>query len=120
VENGYFQREVADAAYKFQKSVEQGDTIVVGVNKYGSDRTDVPAVLKVDPQMEKKQVARVQNLRKKRNAKKHQEALELLRTAVRTNLNIVEPVIAAVENFATVGEISDVFRKEWKEFHEKL
>lgn len=117
VENGYFQRAISDAAYKFQKSVERGDTIVVGVNKFASEKAGAPSVLKVDPQIEKEQVERVKKLRKSRNNKKHCEAVELLQNAIKKNENIVEPVITAVENYATVGEISEVFRNEWKEYH---
>ncbi len=120
VESGYFQERIADAAYQFQKSVEQDDTIVVGVNKFTSARAGIPQVLKVDPKTEKKQVAQVQKLRKNRDSKKHSEAMARLRSAIKQNENIVEPVIDAVENFATVGEITDVFRSEWKEYHAKV
>jgi len=120
VENGYFQKAITDAAYKFQKSIEQGDTIVVGVNKFTSEKTEIPQVLKVDPKTEKKQVAKVQKLRKTRDSIKHKEAMARLQNVVKKNENIVEPVINAVENYATVGEIADLFRSEWKEYHAKL
>ena len=120
VENGYFQKEITEAAYQFQKSIEQGDTIVVGVNKFTSERTEIPQVLKVDPKTEYKQVEKVKKLRKARDQKKHQAAIENLQSAVKKNENIIEPVINAVENYATVGEIADVFRSEWKEYHAKL
>lgn len=120
VENGYFQRETSDAAYKFQKSVEHGDTIVVGVNRFSSDRAGIPSVLKVDPHMEKKQVEKVLKFKNSRDKKKHQAAMEELKIAVKNKANIMEPVIIAVENYATVGEIADVFRSEWKEYHEKI
>jgi len=120
VENGYFQREITDAAYKFQKSIEQGENIVVGVNKFTSERSEIPAVLKVDPNIEKKQVEKVQKLRKSRDKKKHQSAIDDLENAARKNESVVEPVINAVDSFATVGEIADVFRNEWKEYHAKL
>lgn len=120
VESGYFQQKITDAAYKFQKSVERGESIVVGVNKFESDKQEIPTVLKVDPAIEKRQVERVQKLRKSRDQKKHADAMEQLKKAVHNNDNIVKPVINAVENYATVGEISDLFRSEWKEYHEKI
>ncbi len=120
VESGYFQERIADAAYQFQKSVEQGATIVVGVNEFKSESSGAQSVLKVDSRIEKKQVERVQKLRKTRDPQKHLDAIENLRSAARKNANIVEPVISAVENYATVGEIADVFRSEWKEYHAKL
>ncbi|MGH8014630.1 MAG: methylmalonyl-CoA mutase family protein, partial [Candidatus Zixiibacteriota bacterium] len=120
VESGYFQREITEAAYKFQKSVERGENTVVGVNKFMSDRSEIPALLKVDPQIEKKQVEKVKKLRKSRDKKKHRSAINDLKGAVRRNKNIFEPVINAVENYATVGEIADLFRSEWKEYHEKM
>lgn len=120
VESGYFQKEITEAAYKFQKSIEQGEYIVVGVNKFTSERTEIPAVLKVDPKIEKKQVEKVQKLRKSRDQAKHAAAVERLTSAVKSGENIVEPVINAVENKATIGEIADVFRSQWKEYHAKL
>jgi len=120
VENGYFQEKISDAAYKFQKSVEQGETVVVGMNRFTSEKSGIPAVLKVDPKMEKRQVERVQKLRKTRDKNKHQKAIDGLNNAIRNNENIVGPVIGAVENYATVGEISDVFRNAWKEYREKF
>ena len=120
VESGYFQKEITDAAYKFQKGIEQGENIVVGVNKFKSDKSVVPALLKVDPRIEKNQVEKVKALRKKRDKKKFESAIDELKSAVKNNENIVEPVINAVENYVTVGEIADVFRSEWKEYHEKM
>ncbi len=120
VESGYFQERIGEAAYQFQKRIEHGDTIVVGVNKFTSDKAEMPLLLKVDPNIEKKQVAKVQLLRKTRDQKKHKDAIENLRNAAKKNENIVEPVIYAVENYATVGEIADVFRSEWKEYHAKV
>ena len=120
VESCYFQERIGDAAYLFQKSIEHGDTIVVGVNKFTSEKTEMPSVLKVDPQIEKKQVEKVRQLRKTRDQNKQRAAMENLRNAVTNNENIVGPVINAVENYATVGEIADVFRSEWKEYHAKI
>jgi methylmalonyl-CoA mutase N-terminal domain/subunit len=119
VEIGYFQRSITDSAYKFQKGVEQGEAIVVGMNKFTSDRTGVPALLKVDPEIEKKQVYKVQKLKLTRDNMKHKLALDELKAAVKQGSNVVEPVITAVENYATVGEITDIFRLEWKEYHER-
>ncbi len=78
----------------------------------------MPTVLKVDPELEKKQIARLAKMRAGRDDAKVKSALDRLRTAAQSEENIVRPVIAAVEKYATVGEISDVFREVWGEYHE--
>jgi methylmalonyl-CoA mutase N-terminal domain/subunit len=120
VENGYFQEKISDAAYKFQKSVEEGKTVVVGVNKFKAGSEQVQTVLKVDPNLEKQQIDKLQKLKGSRNAKAHENSMNELRQAAGEGQNIVEPVLNAVENFATLGEISDVFRDQWKEYREQI
>ena len=118
IENGYYRNEIQRAAYEFQREVEQGKRVIVGVNKYSSDSLDVPSVLKVDPALEKRQIERVRALRARRENALVKSSLEEIRETAEAGGNIVEPVIAAVENYATVGEISDVFRSIWGEYRE--
>lgn len=116
VESGYFRDEIARSAYEHQKRIESGEAVVVGVNKFISDNVGVPSILKVDPGLEQDQVASLKLLREKRNEKAVSDALQkIAETAERKN-NVVEPVLEAVEQYATVGEISDVFRKVWGEY----
>ena len=116
--SGYFRDEIARSAYRYQKSVEDKSAVVVGVNRFESDGTELPGILKLDPQLEQKQVEELKRRRADRDADKVSRDLRLLKESAVAGENIVEPVIHAVENYATVGEISDVFRQVWGEYHE--
>ncbi len=74
--------------------------------------------MKVDPELEQKQIAALKKVRATRNAKAVDDSLRRLKDTAQRGENIVEPVITAVENYATIGEISDVFREVWGEYHE--
>jgi len=118
IETGYYKDAIARSAYEYQRRVERGEAVVVGVNKYTSERAEVPAVLQVDPALEARQVERLEAIRSGRNQKQVEGALSDLQEAARSDANIVAPVLAAVETYATVGEISDMFRKVWGEYHD--
>ena len=120
VDNGFFRDKISDAAYSFQKKVETGETVVVGVNKFKSASRQTQNVLKVDANLEKQQIAKLNKLKESRDKKAHETAMADLQEAAERGDNIVEPVLNAVENYATIGEISDVFRKEWKEYREQI
>ncbi len=117
VENGWFRDEIARSAYEHQKRIEREETIVVGVNKFRSDQTDIPAVLKLDPELERKQIESLGRLKAARDDNRVQTSLYNLREAAKGGENVVGPVLEAVEAYATVGEISDVFRTLWGEYH---
>jgi methylmalonyl-CoA mutase N-terminal domain/subunit len=116
---GFFKNEIARSAYDFQMKVESNKAVVVGVNRYRSDRADVPAVLKVNPELEKKQAVSLGALRKERNGEAVAASLKKLDETARKGDNIMYPILEAVENYATVGEISDQLRQLWGEYHEK-
>ena len=90
---------------------------MVGVTKFKPDRSEIPSVLKVDPELERRQIAAVQKVRSQRDNQAVQSSLAELREAATGNQNVVYPVLKAVEQYATVGEISDVFRSVWGEYH---
>ncbi|MCM2271564.1 MAG: methylmalonyl-CoA mutase family protein [candidate division Zixibacteria bacterium] len=117
IETGYFQDELARSAYEHQKQVEQEQKVVVGVNRFRTDRTEIPSVLKVDPELERRQIEAVRKIRSSRDNQKVQSALDRLRAAATGKENVVYPVLDAVEQYATVGEIADVFRSVWGEYH---
>ena len=119
VDTGYFRDEIARSAYTYQKMIEQGEITVVGVNEFKSDNAEIPQILKVDPGLEKQQVERLQELKKKRDNSKVNKCLGQLKQTAESGENIVYPVIEAVENFVTIGEISNTFREIWGEYHEK-
>ncbi|MEW5993548.1 MAG: methylmalonyl-CoA mutase family protein [Candidatus Zixiibacteriota bacterium] len=118
IETGYFREEIAGSAYRYQKAIENESAVVVGVNRFVSERAEIPNILKVDPELEHRQVAALRELRKKRDNKAVAAALSDLKETAASGGNVVAPVIAAVETYATVGEISDVFRNVWGEYHE--
>ena len=118
IEIGFFKDAIARSAYAYQRRVEKGEAIVVGVNKFTSDRAEVPAVLKVDPKLESTQVQRLAKVKSNRNQQLVDKTLADLGEAAGGDVNIVAPVLAAVEAYATVGEISDMFRKVWGEYHD--
>ncbi|UCG83381.1 MAG: methylmalonyl-CoA mutase family protein [Dehalococcoidia bacterium] len=110
IEGGYPQREIAEAAYRFQQQVDAKQRIVVGVNKYVTDHPPVDT-LKIDPEVERKQVARLQKVKQERDNEKVKAHLEALRRAAETKDNLMPHVIECVREYATLQEICDVFRE---------
>ena len=122
IEAGFIQREIQESAYRTQQAVDRGEATVVGVNRFQTD-TDgskkVPIeVLQIDPAIEAQQVERLQLLRTSRDGAVCEAALDLIRHTARSELNLVPPIIAAVEAHATVGEIADALRVVFGEYQE--
>jgi methylmalonyl-CoA mutase N-terminal domain/subunit len=119
VEEGYPQKEIGESAYRFQREVEEGDRLIVGVNAFQSNtKTDIE-LLKVDEVVAHEQIARLQQVKKERDAKAVAAALAKVEAACRDEkLNLMPPVLEAVKAYATLGEISDVFRKVWGQYRE--
>jgi len=118
INSGYFKDEIAHSAYDYQKKIEHKQLTVIGVNRFQSKDDGVPEILKVDRQLETQQVQKLKKLKQNRDNDKVDKYLKALRETARTDTNIVESVLEAVENYATVGEISNVFREVWGEYHE--
>ncbi|OQY21224.1 MAG: methylmalonyl-CoA mutase [Anaerolineaceae bacterium 4572_32.1] len=116
IENGYMQREIQESAYRYQKAVEQGDEVIVGVNRFATGQEQHPKLLRVDPAVGRQQAARLAALRERRNNARVQEALESLRAAARGDDNLLPPILAAVEAYATIGEICGLLREEFGEY----
>jgi methylmalonyl-CoA mutase N-terminal domain/subunit len=118
VEEGYPQKEISESAYRFQREVEQGDRSIVGVNAF-KNKTDAPiSLLKIDEEVAHQQVERVKQVRAERDAAKVEAALSKVEAACRGTDNLMPPVLEAVKAYATLGEISDVFRKVWGQYRE--
>ncbi|RLI59798.1 MAG: methylmalonyl-CoA mutase, partial [Candidatus Thorarchaeota archaeon] len=119
IEKGFFQKEIANAAYRYQKEVEEKRRIIVGVNEYVLEGEEIKIpVLKIDPEVEKKQIERLNRVRRERDNKKVQEALDKLRKASEGDENVMPYVVEAVKAYASIGEICDVWREvfgEWEE-----
>jgi methylmalonyl-CoA mutase N-terminal domain/subunit len=120
IETGFVQREIQEAAFAFQKAVEEETAIVVGVNKFQSDSDEKIPVLHVDEKIERNQIERVRALRARRNQKTVEASLQKLKEAAIGNENLLPRVLECVEAYATIGEISDVMRKIWGEYREAV
>jgi methylmalonyl-CoA mutase N-terminal domain/subunit len=126
IESGFIQREIQDAAYLAQQRVDAGEQVVVGVNRFedqamppggGSHKTSIQT-LRIDPELETRQVARVRDVRASRDASAWRAALDAVAAAARGSDNLVPPIVRAVEANATVGEIADAMRAVFGEHRE--
>ena len=115
---GYQQRQMQDAAYSVQREIEATDRIVVGVNRFTDDEAVTPPLQRIDPTLEREQVARLQAVRASRDEVAWAAALDRLEAVARGSDNIVPAMIEAVKAEATLGEISDRLRAVWGEHRE--
>ena len=120
IETGYVQREIQKAAYEYQQSVERKERIVVGVNRYRTERQEPIPILRIDPAIEQEQVERVRALRARRDAARANKAIAEVESRARSGANLMPAILAAVEAYATVGEISDAMRRVFGEHQEVL
>jgi methylmalonyl-CoA mutase N-terminal domain/subunit len=120
IETGFIQSEIQNAAFEFQKEIEKGQRIVVGVNRFTMKEREERAVFRIDPSNERAQIANVQKLRASREADKWRQSLVDLEAAARSHENLMPRILAAAEAYATVGEISDTLRSVFGEYREQL
>jgi methylmalonyl-CoA mutase N-terminal domain/subunit len=120
IETGYQQREIQEAAFQYQKAVEEEKLVIVGVNKFKSKEKPVENILKVDPALEKKQKERLKNLRQRRDNEAVKQAREAVRQAARGKDNLMPHIIRAVKCYTTLGEISDTLREVFGKYREKI
>jgi methylmalonyl-CoA mutase N-terminal domain/subunit len=111
IEMGYPQQEIANAAYAYQKQLERGEKIVVGVNKYQMEEKKAIEYLKIDPEVERRQIARLQETKRTRNNIRVQACLADLRKAAQGAENLMPFILSAVKEYATLQEVCDVFRE---------
>ncbi len=118
IEAGYIQNEIAQAAYEAQKRIENVEDVVVGVNRFQIDEPPFKDVLMVNDSLREKQIARLAEVKRTRNAAQVASTLDALRQAARGTENLMPRILDAVEAYATIGEISDTLRAEWGEYHD--
>jgi methylmalonyl-CoA mutase N-terminal domain/subunit len=118
VEAGYPQREIAEASFRFQQQVERGERIIVGVNDFVADREPAIPLLRIDPEVERRQIERTRRVRAERDNARTERALAALRRAAEGTDNTMDHLLACVKAHATQGEICDVFRKVYGEYRE--
>ncbi|MDR3609085.1 MAG: methylmalonyl-CoA mutase family protein [Ignavibacteriaceae bacterium] len=119
IEAGYFQKEIADAAYRYQKEVERKEKIIVGVNEFveNDEKVDIP-ILIVSPEVEKNQKLRLAEIKNNRSSSDVQNSLKEIKLAVENNYNIMPPLIKAAHNYVTIGEIICELKKVMGIYHE--
>jgi methylmalonyl-CoA mutase N-terminal domain/subunit len=120
IESGYVQGEIQNAAYEYQQTVESGEQIVVGVNQFRNEEERPIPLLRVDPEIERQQVERLNALRARRDAGRAAAALAEIERRARTTENLLPAIQTAVEAYATVGEISDALRRVFGEYTESV
>jgi methylmalonyl-CoA mutase, N-terminal domain len=116
IEQGYVQREIQEAAYRYQREIEQQDRIVVGQNQFTGPEDTRPKILRVDETVANTQKERLAALRQKRNALAIEQALNTLEQAAHGDDNLMPPILAAIEAYATTGEICHTLRRVWGEY----
>jgi methylmalonyl-CoA mutase N-terminal domain/subunit len=105
IEAGFFQKEIADAAFRYQQELEQKRRLIIGVNEFMVDEEAPIDILRIDPRLESEQSARVQEVRRKRDQAKCSNALNRLRKAAAGTDNLMPYILEAVREYATEGEI---------------
>ncbi len=120
IERGYVQREIQESAYRFQRSVEAGESTVVGVNRFTTDEAQQPPVLRIDPEATQAQLSRLEGVRARRDPMAVATALKRVEEAARGSENTMPAFIEAVENDVTLGEICDTLRHVWGVYQEAI
>jgi len=120
IEKGFVQREIQQAAFEHQRGVEQGERVVVGVNRFAQAEEAAVPTLRIDPEVERWQVERLRALRARRDAVRARAMVVRVEEAARSEANLLPAILEAVEAYATVGEISDALRRVFGEYRETV
>jgi methylmalonyl-CoA mutase N-terminal domain/subunit len=120
IEQGYFHREIQDASYEYQERVEEGEEVVVGVNKYEMDEDTRPDLLHVSEEVQDRQLERLADVKDERDDEAVEAALDTLREAVDADENVMPAIVDAVKVYATMGEIMHVFEEQYGQYRETV
>lgn len=118
IEDGFIKRQIEQAAYDYQKEIESGERVIVGVNAFQIDEEEKPELLRVDPAVETSQINSLQGVREQRNQEKVTTTLSALKQAAESDSNLMEPIIDAVRAYASLGEICTVLRGIFGEYRD--
>lgn len=118
LEKGFFQREIALAAYEYQKEIDRKDRIIVGVNEYKMEEEIGIPILKIDPLVEEKQTKRVKGVRRERDNKEVRRCLQEMKEVARSKKNLMPYILDAVKSYATEGEIINTLKDVFGEYKE--
>jgi methylmalonyl-CoA mutase N-terminal domain/subunit len=120
IDRGYLQREIQESAFQYQRRVESGDAVIVGVNRFANEEAEARKILRVDEAAASRQLERLADVRKKRDPKAIKRSLACVRDVARSNENAMPVLIEAVESYVTLGEICDALRDEWGIYRETI
>ena len=120
IDAGYPQKEIADAAYRYQLMDDRGEKVVVGVNRYVMAETRAIAYLKIDDAVELEQIERVRRFKASRDMAKVEKRLGQLADACREGRNVMPVLLEAVKDYVSLGEISDVYRQVFGLYREPI
>ncbi|MGA2694606.1 MAG: methylmalonyl-CoA mutase family protein, partial [Terriglobales bacterium] len=120
IERGFIQQEIQNAAYEYQQQVDNGDAVVVGVNRFMMEDEKATPIQRIDESLERKQVERLRALRARRDASAWADSLKRVEDAARSGENLMPRIVTAVDAYATVGEIADTLRKVFGEYKEAV
>lgn len=120
IEKGYIQQEIMDSAYYYQREIENGERIIVGINKFQIEEEDQKGLLKVDPAVGERQVEKLNRLKENRDNEKVKQTLDTLTKACNSNENVMPYILEAVESYATLGEICGVMRVVFGEYKQAV
>jgi methylmalonyl-CoA mutase N-terminal domain/subunit len=116
VEKGYIQQEIQDAAYRYQKEIETGDRVIVGVNRFQAKEPPPQGLLKVDPRVREVQIKRLAELKASRSSQGVKASLEELKKVARGEGNLMVPILSCVRAYCTLGEVCDALRSVFGEY----
>ena len=118
VEEGFPQREIGEAAFRYQREIEKGERIIVGVNGFRREEEEPIPLLRIDESVARAQVERLRSVKAERSAERVRDALAGVERTCREGQNVLPPIIAAAKAYASLGEICDVFRRVWGPYRE--
>jgi methylmalonyl-CoA mutase N-terminal domain/subunit len=118
IDKGFFQSEIADAAYRYQREIDSGKRYIIGVNAYEDKQPLAIPILEIDPQGYKRQVSRLQHTRETRDSGRVGQMLDRLRIACEGTENTMPHILEAVRSYATLGEIIGVMKGAFGVYHE--
>jgi methylmalonyl-CoA mutase N-terminal domain/subunit len=120
IEIGYIQKEIQKSAYQYQKDIEEGKRIIVGVNKFIVEEEETPEILKINPEIEKNQIEFLKKIKAERNNSLVNEKLKSLKEAAQSDANLMPFIIDAVRVYASIGEICNTLREVFGEYRESI
>jgi methylmalonyl-CoA mutase N-terminal domain/subunit len=118
IERGFPQQEIAESAYRVQQAIDRGEKVIVGVNDFVADSEAPVSTLYIDEAAAARQMAKLERVRRERDADRVRRSLDALRAAAAGSANTMEPILEAVRAYATVGEMCDALREVWGEYEE--